>query len=496
MKNVILLTVLILNGILALAQDLKIKGVVSDTTGSLPGANILVKGTARSTQTDFDGNFEILAKVGDELIISYIGYKTMFVSIKDMEKVLEVILEDDSSALEEVVVVGYGIKKEKTALGYSVAEVSSESVSRKLSGKVAGISISYDSERSSSYFNEFDSGILTAGEINDIEDWSEWLKIKKSKDYLVTQENWNFYLENKIEVNVTDKNGKPLNNVDVAIFLANEDESNAIMKTRTDVFGNAYLFRTSECHKEKENHVVQVYYKNSIQGKTINSTYNEVCFTLDAENICNNIDVMFTVDATGSMGDEINYLKSELRNIIGRIDKSIEQKRVGLTFYRDYEDEYVVKEFDFNSNIDLVKNYLDQQHAGGGGDYEEAVEEALRVSLAQSWDINSKSKLLFLMLDAPPHFTEKNVDMIKNQIKIAQKNGIKIIPVVASDANKTLEILMRFFSISTNGTYVFLTDDSGSGVGNKHLKPSTDDFELEKLNDLIVRLIEKYSGVS
>lgn len=476
------------------AQNSIIKGIVSDASGPLPGANILVKGTARGTQTDFDGNFEILAKNGDELIISYIGYKTKFVTVKDLKPKLDIVLEEDISVLEEVVVAGYGIKKEKRALGYSVAKVSSESVSRKLSGKASGISISYDSETSSSYLNEFDSGILTAGEINDIEDWSEWLKIKKNKDYLVTQENWNFYLENKIKVHITDKNGKPLNNIDVAIFLENEDESNAIMKTRTDVFGNAYLFRTSECDKEKENHVVQVYYKNSIQGKTINSTYSEVCFTLDAENISNNIDVMFTIDATGSMGDEINYLKSELRNIIGRIDKSIEQKRVGLTFYRDHGDEYVVKEFDFNSNIDLVKNYLDQQHAGGGGDYEEAIEEALKVSLAQSWDINSKSRLLFLMLDAPPHFTEQNVDMIKNQIKIAQKNGIKIIPVVASDANKTLEFLMRFFSISTNGTYVFLTDDSG--VGNKHLKPSTDDFEVEKLNDLIVRLIEKYSGVS
>ncbi len=52
---------------------------------------------------------------------------------------------------------------------------------------------------------------------------------------------------------------------------------------------------------------------------------------------------------------------------------------------------------------------------------------------------------------------------------------------------------MRYFSVSTNGTYVFLTDDSG--IGNKHLKPTATDFKDEKLNDLIVRLIEKYAGV-
>ena len=71
--------------------------------------------------------------------------------------------------------------------------------------------------------------------------------------------------------------------------------------------------------------------------------------------------------------------------------------------------------------------------------------------------------------------------------------GIKIIPLVASDANKSVEYLMRYFSVYTNGTYVFLTDDSG--IGNKHMKPSTKDFKVEKLNDLIVRLINKYSGV-
>ena len=88
----------------------------------------------------------------------------------------------------------------------------------------------------------------------------------------------------------------------------------------------------------------------------------------------------------------------------------------------------------------------------------------------------------------------ENVNTIKSQIKLAQEKGIKIIPIVASGANKNVEFLMRFFSISTNGTYVFITDDSG--VGNKHLKPTDDDFKVEKLNDLIVRLIEKYSGVS
>ncbi len=73
-----------------------------------------------------------------------------------------------------------------------------------------------------------------------------------------------------------------------------------------------------------------------------------------------------------------------------------------------------------------------------------------------------------------------------NLIKAAEK-GIKIIPITASGIDKTTEYLMRSFAILTNGSYVFITDDSG--VGNDHLEPTIGEFEIEKLNDLMVRLV-------
>jgi hypothetical protein len=153
----------------------------------------------------------------------------------------------------------------------------------------------------------------------------------------------------------------------------------------------------------------------------------------------------------------------------------------------------VVKEFDFSSDISKMKKILNDHNADGGGDYEEALEKALKASLKKSWNVNAKTRLLFLLLDAPPHYTRENVEIIKNQIKIAQEKGIKIILIVASDANKNVEFLMRFFSVSTNGTYVFLTNDSG--IGNDHLEPTNSKYKIKKLNDLIVRLINKYCGV-
>ncbi|MCB0845041.1 MAG: hypothetical protein KDE26_17455, partial [Bacteroidetes bacterium] len=57
--------------------------------------------------------------------------------------------------------------------------------------------------------------------------------------------------------------------------------------------------------------------------------------------------------------------------------------------------------------------------------------------------------------------------------------------------NKETEFLMRFFALATNGTYVFITDDSG--IGNDHLEPTVGDFEVEYLNELIIRLVKEYS---
>ncbi len=81
---------------------------------------------------------------------------------------------------------------------------------------------------------------------------------------------------------------------------------------------------------------------------------------------------------------------------------------------------------------------------------------------------------------------------MQKAIKHAAEKGIKVIPISASGIEKDTEFLMRFFAISTNGTYTFLTDDSG--IGDSHLKPTTGKYDVEYLNELMLRLILKYTG--
>ncbi len=100
---------------------------------------------------------------------------------------------------------------------------------------------------------------------------------------------------------------------------------------------------------------------------------------------------------------------------------------------------------------------------------------------------------MFLLLDAPPHLSEGNIEILNQKIKLASKKGITIIPIAASDTDKQTEYLMRTFALLTNGTYTFLTNDSG--IGNDHIKPTASEYEVEKLNDLLLRLILQRSTV-
>jgi iron complex outermembrane receptor protein len=132
-----------------LLQAQEVTGTVFDANGPLPGASVVEKGTTNGTQTDFDGNYTLTIDDPDAvLVFSYIGYKGQEIPIAG-QTTIDVTLQEDAQALEEVVVVGYGsqAKKEITTAVTSVnAEDFNQGVvqepSQLLQGKVAGLSVS------------------------------------------------------------------------------------------------------------------------------------------------------------------------------------------------------------------------------------------------------------------------------------------------------------------------------------------------------------------
>ena len=111
------------------AQGLTIKGVVTDakTGEALLGANIMVKGTTNGVITDPDGNYQITTQSADaELVFSYIGYEAMTVAVNGRTRI-DVSLTEDATALEEVLVIGYGTSKKKDPSG-SISTMKREAI--------------------------------------------------------------------------------------------------------------------------------------------------------------------------------------------------------------------------------------------------------------------------------------------------------------------------------------------------------------------------------
>jgi hypothetical protein len=337
------------------------------------------------------------------------------------------------------------------------------------------------------------AGQITAGEWNDLVNWDFWVNLGQIRAFDSAQDNWNFHPQYRYSVLVRDQNNNPL--IDSEVWLRNKD-SDAIWKARTDNQGKAELWLNLNGQNEEGPSITVSYGGQKIvvvDPVQIEEGVNEVTLHTEAS-AEKNADILFVVDATGSMGDEIEYLKSELLDVTRRVkeENSVINLRTGAVFYRDEGDEYVTRVSPFSSSLFETIAFIGGQHADGGGDYEEAVHTALITAVTQlSWSDNARARLLFLVLDAPAHHTDAIVSDLNDIIKKAAEKGIKIIPVSASGVNKDTEFLFRFFAIATNGTYVFITGDSG--IGDEHIEATVGDYEVELLNDLMVRVINQYT---
>ncbi|MEL4308284.1 SusC/RagA family TonB-linked outer membrane protein [Joostella sp. CR20] len=133
---------------LGFSQEI-IRGTITDVNDvPLGGVSVSIANTQKGTVTDFDGNYEIEALDTDTLVFSYIGFLVQNIAVNN-QTTINVVLQENTEQLSEVVVTALGIKKEKKALGYAVQEVDGESLEKakepnfvnSLSGKVAGLTV-------------------------------------------------------------------------------------------------------------------------------------------------------------------------------------------------------------------------------------------------------------------------------------------------------------------------------------------------------------------
>lgn len=356
-----------------------------------------------------------------------------------------------------------------------------------------------------------EAGVLTAGEWNDNENWGYYKNLfSKDSEYKSYQKTFGMDFTKRLEVSVTD-GGKPVSMANVELF---DTEGELIWAAYTNPDGVAYVFyRVQENDSSIPN---QIIVSKGGQSKVIDLVVTmdendkgensddangrkeeislETSYTVELTDqvLPKKLDLMFMIDTTGSMGDEITYLQEELKDVVSRVKKDNGNLpiRISMNFYkdRDEEDPYVVSANDFTENVDEAQALLNAEYASGGGDFPEAVAQALENAVNEhDWEADSV-KVMILVLDAPPHDgTDKQ---LYKAIQKASQKGIRIIPVASSGIDKPTEFFLRGASIATGGTYTFLTDDSG--VGGSHIEPTIGNYEVEKLNDLLVRVITEY----
>lgn len=210
------------------------------------------------------------------------------------------------------------------------------------------------------------------------------------------------------------------------------------------------------------------------------------------------LDLAFIVDATGSMTDELTFLKVETESIaqqVKQLNPNLDLK-FALIVYRDQGDDYVTRVFDFAS-LESFKQSLAAQQAGGGGDTPEAMDTALLAASKLSWRTGNTARVAFLIGDAPPH--DGAIAQTLGLMDTLRKLGVRLYPVAASGVDDKAEYVFRVGAFKTLARYLFLTDDSG--YGNTHADPNVPPhtpsqtnqvscYNVEKLNPLMVRMIK------
>ena len=234
-----------------------------------------------------------------------------------------------------------------------------------------------------------EAGLLTAGEWNDLSNWDFWGNLLNNKEFQVYESFWNMYTYNRVAVKVSYPGGEPA--IGVKVSLSKGDEE--IWQAVTDNIGEAECWAS---YFQKDSTVINdpdswADFKISLNGEAreaapIFSKRGEAdalnSYTITSSTTPKPADIAFIVDATGSMQDEIEFLKEDLMSILRSVKDSTDLiLRTGTVFYRDQGDSYLTKHSAFTEDISTTVKFISNQKAAGGGDYEEAVHSALEASL-------------------------------------------------------------------------------------------------------------------
>ena len=209
------------------------------------------------------------------------------------------------------------------------------------------------------------------------------------------------------------------------------------------------------------------------------------------------LDIVFVLDTTGSMGEEIERLKTTIEIIYDNLDLALPRPklRFGLVLYKDRGDEYVVRQYPLTENLNDFRKALSRASASGGGDEPEDLEAALQntVSAAMGWNPDGV-RLAFIITDAPSQ-TYEGVFGYDSAVRTARGQGIKIHSVGTGGLPLEGEFQLRQIAQATRGRYIFLTygerGESEGGTIGAVSHHSGANWNADKLEAVIIRFAKE-----
>lgn len=334
---------------------------------------------------------------------------------------------------------------------------------------------------------------LNAGMVDDNEQWDDYLLYRlQSADIVNSGTIHDRDVSERYIVTVLDQEGYPVLGARVGFYADQEKVFAGYTYATGKVLFFPKAFGVGDNVEIVEVHISGDGYTEKarlVRGETYNLTV-----TVDTgvpHNFSPTLDVVFLLDATGSMGDEIDALKTNIHSIASEIAtlQTVSDIRFGLTVYRDRGDSFVTHAYDLSSVSEFAKT-LSTVEANGGGDYPESVNEGLHEAIhAPSWR-DDAVRIVIWIGDAPPHMDYAQDYDYAVEMEEAARRGIKIFAIAASGLDFYGEYIWRQVAQFTEGKFIFLTyaDATMSEPGGE-TEFHVDQYSVENLDALVVRLI-------
>jgi len=303
-------------------------------------------------------------------------------------------------------------------------------------------------------------------------------------------------VQERIILNITDNQGKSLPNADITISSIS---GRILCKGKTFADGSFLFFPLEHENDNAYRAEIRAMQKTETLSFSRQGKREQIITFPFTRAIPQNVplDILFILDTTGSMGEEIYRLKTTIELIhMNLTNLSTKPKvRFGLVLYKDLYDDYRTRTIPLTENLDEFRAALAEVEAYGGGDTPEDLQAALQESVANiRWNTGG-IRLAFIITDAPPQLDYEDVPPYPETGLLAKEQGIKLYSVGTGGLDLQGEYILRQISQYTSGRYIFLTygetGESTGGAPGSVSHHTGSNFQTDKLEAIIIRFAKE-----